>query len=81
MENIMFKIENYIKDGLLDEAESLICENKDNINYDEIASMEAIINLFRGNIDEAMNWVRIGLKNNITNSDLYYNMGLIYEAI
>ena len=81
MENIMFKIENYIKDGLLDEAESLICENKDNINYDEIASMEAIINLFRGNIDEAMNWVRIGLKNNITNSDLYYNMGLIYEAL
>lgn len=79
-EEVKSQIQQYIEQGLLEEAEQAISQYKKIIGYDdEIASMEAIINIYSGNYDEALNCLKVGLENNIFNSDLYFTMGNIYE--
>lgn len=79
-EEIKSQIQQYIEQGLLKEAEQAILQYKKNIGYDdEIASMEAILSIYSGNYDEALNYLKVGLKNNIFNSDLYFTMGNIHE--
>ncbi len=73
-------IQNYIQQGLLQEAEEIILQYKKIIEYDdEIASMEAIIKIYSGNYNDALDCIRDGLKINIFNGDLYFTMGNIYE--
>lgn len=50
-------------------------------NDDEIASMEAIVNFYQENYEQALINIREGLKINIFNSDLYSIMGNIYQAL
>ncbi|MGL4108640.1 glycosyltransferase [Clostridium sp. LP20] len=78
------KIKEYIKEsintGLIKDAYDLILQYKKTFGYeDEIASMEAIVNIYDQNYDKAMVCVKEGLRLNIFNSDLYYTMGNIYE--
>lgn len=75
-------IENHIKDGLIEEAELKIEQYKEIFDYDdELASMEAIIKIYRNKINEAMECIREGLKYNIFNGDLYFTMGNVYEIM
>ncbi|MDU4659531.1 MAG: glycosyltransferase, partial [Clostridium butyricum] len=61
-------------------AEDYIKQYKNIFGFDdEIASMEAIINIYSENYENAMDIVRQGLKYNIYSSDLYYTMGNLYE--
>ncbi|MGG7176587.1 methyltransferase domain-containing protein [Clostridium paraputrificum] len=82
MEKEMIKeyIMERINTGLIQEAYDLILQYKKTFgNEDDVASMEAIINIYDQSYDEAMRCVKEGLKLNIFNSDLYYTMGNIYE--
>lgn len=73
-------IEEFIKKGELDNATILVNKIKNEIgNDEEIASMEAIINIYNGEYNEALICIREGLKVNIFNSDLYFTMGNVYE--
>lgn len=73
-------IENMIDIGRLEEAIILINEYKKNIGFDDdIASMESVLYILKDKKEEALEKIREGLKVNIRNSDLYYNMGNIYE--
>ncbi|NFF81660.1 methyltransferase domain-containing protein [Clostridium botulinum] len=72
--------EKYIQNGLIEEAEEIILQYKKVFGYDdEIASMESITNIYKNNLEGAFNCIREGLKCNIFNGDLYFNMGNIYE--
>lgn len=74
-------INSLINNSRFKEAVDLIEQYKLTFgNDDEISSMEAIVNLFNNNIDEAFVNIREGLKYNIFSSDLYYTMGNIYEV-
>ena len=74
-------IEQYINNSRLDEALLLIEQYKKTFEIDEeIASMEAIINYFYGNYDEAIKCINAGLRVNSLSSDLYYTLGNVYEA-
>lgn len=82
MKNIEFKskIEKFISEGLIHEAYKLLKEYNKFIEYDdEIASMEAIIEIYNSNYEKALEVVRNGLRININNSDLYFTMGNVYE--
>ena len=73
-------IESMIDTGRLEEAIILINEYKKDIGFDDdIASMESILYILEDKKEEALEKIREGLKVNIRNSDLYYNMGNIYE--
>ncbi|MBN1073450.1 glycosyltransferase [Clostridium botulinum] len=73
-------IKSNINNIFLEEAEEIILQYKKIFEYDdEIASMDAIISIYRENYDEAMSQIREGLKYNIYSSDLYYTMGNLYE--
>lgn len=79
-DEIKEQIQQYIEQGLLEEAEQIISQYKKIIGYDdEIASMEAIINIYNANYDEALNSIKAGLQINMLNSDLYFTMGNIHE--
>ncbi|WP_394885805.1 glycosyltransferase [Clostridium butyricum] len=79
-EMIKQEIQRNIEDGLFDIAEDYIKQYRNIFGFDdEIASMEAIINIYSENYEDAMDRVRHGLKYNIYSSDLYYTMGNLYE--
>ncbi len=79
-EEIKVQIQKYIEEGLVEDANEAIELYKNNIGYDdEIASMEAIINMYSGDYGKAINCIKSGLEVNIFNSDLYFTMGNIYE--
>lgn len=79
-DEIKEQIQQYIEQGLLDEAEQVIEQYKKIIGYDdEIASMEAIINIYNKKYNEALDCIKAGLQINIFNSDLYFTMGNIHE--
>lgn len=81
-EEILREIQQVISSGDFNNGKILIDEYKKNFgSSDEIESMEAIINMCNENYEMALNSVREGLKYNILNSDLYYTMGNIYEAL
>lgn len=78
------EIKEIIKDNIekenIEEAECGILQYKRIFEPDdELASMEAIVKIYNNNLDEALKCIQNGLKYNITNSDLYYTMGNIYE--
>ncbi|NFF82043.1 glycosyltransferase [Clostridium botulinum] len=74
------EIRNYIQQGMLKDAEDMILQYKNIIGYDdEIASMEAILNIYNGDYNNALICIRRGLEINIFNGDLYFTMGNIYE--
>ena len=82
LSQIKKSIEKMIDTGRLEEAKILITEYKKDIGFDDdIASMESIIYILEDKKEEALEKIREGLKVNIRNSDLYYNMGNIYENI
>jgi len=73
-------IEEFINKHMLTEARSLLEEYKKLFgNEENIASMEAIVNMYEEKYEEALNCIRTGLELNIFSSDLYYTMGNIYE--
>lgn len=79
-EMIKQEIKRNIEEGLFDIAEDYIKQYRNIFGFDdEIASMEAIINIYSENYEDAMDRVRHGLKYNIYSSDLYYTMGNLYE--
>lgn len=79
-EMIKQEIQRNIEEGLFDIAEDYIKQYRNIFGFDdEIASMEAIINIYSENYEDAMDIVRQGLKYNIYSSDLYYTMGNLYE--
>lgn len=74
-------IKTALENGQLEEAAQIIEQYKKIIGYDdEIASMEAIIEIYSGNYDKALAAIIKGLQINIKNDDLYYTMGNIYEC-
>lgn len=81
-EEILNEIQEVISSGDFNNGQFLIDEYKKNFgSSDEVESMEAIINMCNENYEMALNSVREGLRYNILNSDLYYTMGNIYEAL
>lgn len=81
-EEILREIQEVISSGDFNNGKILIDEYKKNFgSSDEVESMEAIINMCNENYEMALNNIREGLKYNILNSDLYYTMGNIYEAL
>lgn len=79
-EMIKQEIQRNIEECLFDIAEDYIKQYRNIFGFDdEIASMEAIINIYSENYEDAMDIVRQGLKYNIYSSDLYYTMGNLYE--
>lgn len=81
-EEILNEIQEVISSGDFNNGQFLIDEYKKNFGTsDEVESMEAIINMCNENYEMALNNIREGLKYNILNSDLYYTMGNIYEAL
>lgn len=81
-EEILNEIQQVISSGDFNNGKILIDEYKKNFgSSDEVESMEAIINMCNENYEMALNSVREGLRYNILNSDLYYAMGNIYEAL
>ena len=79
---ILREIQEVISSGDFNDGQILIDEYKKNFgSSDEVESMEAIINMCNENYEMALNNIREGLKYNILNSDLYYTMGNIYEAL
>lgn len=81
-EEILNEIQQVISSGDFNNGKILIDEYKKNFgSSDEVESMEAIINMCNENYEMALNNIREGLKYNILNSDLYYTMGNIYEAL
>ncbi|MEG2291501.1 MAG: glycosyltransferase [Clostridium sp.] len=79
-EEIKGIIQNYIEEGKLQEAEETILQYKNIIGSDdEVASMEAIVEIYKGNYSGALECIREGLKSNIFNGDLYFTMGNLYE--
>ncbi len=75
-------IERHLNDCDIEKAVDSIILYKDRYGYDdEIASMEAIAFVFCNNYEDALSSIREGLKYNLFNSDLYYTMGNIYEAL
>lgn len=76
------EINKIISDGDFKNGKLLIDEYKNCFgNDDEIASMEAIVNFYQENYEQALINIREGLKINIFNSDLYSIMGNIYQAL
>lgn len=79
-DELRIQIEKYIEAGYIEEANQLIQQYKKLIgNNDEIASIEAILNIYMGEYDRGLEYIQEGLKFNINNSDLYFTMGNIYE--
>ena len=73
-------IQEVVNRGESKESLLLIEQYKKTFGYDEeILSMEAIVNIYNEDYDNAMNCLREGLKYNIFSSDLYYTMGNIFE--
>lgn len=74
-------ISSYIESGELQKAEMLVNElshiTGDN---DEIFSIRSVIAFVKGDYEACINYVQLGLKINITNPELYYNMGKALEA-
>lgn len=82
IKEILNEIQDFISVGDFKNGKILIDEYKKNFgSSDEIESMEAIINIFNGNYENALINIREGLRYNLFNSDLYYTMGNIYEAL
>lgn len=78
--DVINTIEEYIQQGLIQEAEEIVSQYKQMFQYDdEIASIEAIISIYNKKYEYGLSCVREGLKYNIYSSDLYYTMGNIYE--
>ena len=74
-------IKTALENGQLEEAAQIIEQYKKIIGYDDdVAGMEAILEIYNGNYDNAMLCIQKGLEHNIFNSDLYFTMGNIYEA-
>lgn len=79
-EEIKTQIQKYIEQRMLNEAGEVISQYKKIIGYDEdIANMEAIINIYHGKSNRALNCIKAGLEINIYKSNLYFTMGNIYE--
>lgn len=79
---ILKKIQNTILSGDLLNGKILIDQYQKNIGInDETKNMEAIINFYDGNTNEALKNIREGLKYNRLNDDLYCSMGNVYEAL
>lgn len=77
---LKIQMEQYIREGLIEEANELIKQYKEIVGYDDdVASMEAVLNIYTENYEVGLNCIREGLKFNIYNSDLYFTMGNIYE--
>lgn len=80
--NIIKKIKDninvLINNNRLDEAEKVL-KNYENLvsNDAEIYSIYSVINILRGNMDTALQCVKSGLSDNISNSDLLFNLGYI----
>ncbi|MDD6771719.1 tetratricopeptide repeat protein, partial [Inconstantimicrobium porci] len=72
-------IKTALENGQLEEAAQIIEQYKKIIGYDDdVAGMEAILEIYNGNYDNAMLCIQKGLEHNIFNSDLYFTMGNIY---
>lgn len=80
--NIRDQIEEKIQSGFIDEAGNLFLEYKKVCEEsDDFYSIEAIINIYKNKLDEALISIRKGLKFNLFNGDLYFTMGNIYELL
>lgn len=74
------QIENSIQNGLIEEAERLLSKYKKVCDFtDKICSIEAIINIYKNKLNEALKYIKEGLRHNIFNGDLYFTMGNVYE--
>lgn len=79
---IQFKnnIQMLINDGKLDDAKNLLEEYKKIITQDiEIYSMESVIEIMKGNFDDAAEIIKEGLIIESNNVDLLYNYAYIQE--
>lgn len=73
-------IQENINQNLLEEAELCIEQYIHSYGYDdEIASMDAIINIYNNELIKAIECVQQGLNYNLFNGDLYVTLGNIYE--
>ncbi|WP_291651648.1 hypothetical protein [Clostridium sp.] len=70
-----------ISNGLFIEARKYLKEYKEIFKDDiEIYSIESILLILEGKMEEAKNIINEGLKKSCTNFDLIYNLGYLYEV-
>ena len=70
-----------ISNGLFIEARKYLKEYKEIFEDDiEIYSIESILLILEGKMEEAKNIINEGLKKSCTNFDLIYNLGYLYEV-
>ena len=75
------KINIHIEFGELVEAKNLVNELSEVIGEsDEILSIKAVIAYMEYRYEECMKYIQEGLKINIANYELYYNMAKVLEA-
>lgn len=74
------KIQSAIEEGLYDEAKIMIMNYEEIIKNDiEIFSFRAVINMLKGNINEAETILGQALGINPNNFDILYNLAYLYE--
>ena len=74
-------IKNLISNGDYDNAKSIINEYKKIVHDDiEIYSIEAVILILEGKLEEAEKVLKHGLSKNSNNFDLLFNLGYLYEC-
>lgn len=80
--NLKQTIQIYLNNNDIEKATDLVTLYKEKYGYDDdIAGIEAIVLMLYNNYQQALNSIRIGLKYNLFNSNLYYIMGNIYEYL
>jgi glycosyltransferase involved in cell wall biosynthesis len=78
--SIKSKIESLIENGYLNEAKEAISKYEAKEPGDlDICSMNAVIHIVEGNLDEAEKVLLEGLKKDSVHFDLLYNLAYIYE--
>lgn len=78
---IIKEIEGFIVEGLFEKADMAIHNYIQEIGYDDdIYSMLVVNEIFKGNLIKAADYIKLGLRNNIYNSDLYSNLAYIYDV-